>query len=665
MMSAGQTETRSRKRIGKYVVTGRIGRGGMGLVYRAYDEVLEREVAVKVLTAEGDVEDEYRQRFAIEAKAAAKLQHANIVTVFELGEDRGVPFIAMELLSGADLDSLLRSGEPLLLQESLDIIIQVCRGLHFAHEHRIIHRDVKPSNIRVLEDGSVKIMDFGIAKLGTTDLTKSGMMVGTVHYMSPEQIRAKPLDGRSDVFSAGVILYELLSGKRPFVGEGATDVLFKIVHEPTPLLARDLGDCSQPLQAVIGRALAKNHEERYPSAVHFADDLSRILSTHVQSGVVPVPKDVLESVGVARRLLKDGQVEESLGRLSELTQMHPQVAEARRALRWARREMQRRQKAAEPEVEDFPELEATFKAPPAQLEQPETILKPTVLQPTVLQPTILQPSQPPPVPRAAPRAIPAVGRGRGGLWAAIGVLALGLGALLWRSGSSGVKPQAGSSPVMTSSAPAPPSRVSVDVVSEPRGATVSVDGQRVAGVTPMTLELDASVEHRLRVSREGHAPQEVRISPKDIPSEVRVALEPAGPLGKVIVTSSYPVDVIWKGQVLAKAQSSAQVSVPLGQQTLTLVSGAYALRTNVAVDVRAGGIAEVRAPELGRINIRANPDNCQVLIDGAFVDYPPILDRPLSPGTHTVTFKWPDGMRRDETVEVVRGSPAYVMGRRD
>ena len=227
-------DSRARPRIGRYLITGRIGRGGMGMVYRGLDEALEREVAVKTLNAEGSLDADSRRRFEVEAKAAARLQHPNIVTVFELGEDRGLPFIAMEMLPGADLEALLRSGDEMPLTEKLDVVAQVCRGLAYAHERGIVHRDIKPSNVRLLEDGTAKIMDFGIAKLGGTHLTKTGMMVGTVHYMSPEQVRGKPLDGRSDVFSAGVILYELLAGERPFRGEGATQVLYKIVNEEPP-----------------------------------------------------------------------------------------------------------------------------------------------------------------------------------------------------------------------------------------------------------------------------------------------------------------------------------------------------------------------------------------------------------------------------------------------
>jgi hypothetical protein len=252
------------------------------------------------------------------------------------------------------------------------------------------------------------------------------------------------------------------------------------------------------------------------------------------------------------------------------------------------------------------------------------------------------------------------------LLGAAGALALAalIGLYVWRSPSSGKTPT--QEPALpTTAAPVATSSVAVDVVSEPRGAAVSVDGQRVAGATPMTLQLDPALEHRVTISREGHAPQEVKLVPGQFPSEVRVSLEPAGPLGKVLVTSPYPVDVVWKGKVLARAQSSVQVSLPVGQQTLTLVSGAHAVRVGLPVEVRAGATAEVRAPELGRINIKANPDNCQVFIDGTFIDYPPILDKPVSTGAHTVTFKWPDGVRRDEAVSVAHGVPAYVMGRKD
>jgi serine/threonine-protein kinase len=708
-----KADHRPQRRIGRYLVTGRIGRGGMGMVYRGLDPALEREVAVKTLTAEGTLDEESRRRFAVEAKAAAKLQHRNIVTVFELGEDRGVPFIAMEMLPGVDLEALVRSGEEMLLAEKLEIVIQVCRGLAFAHEHRIVHRDVKPSNIRLLDDGTVKIMDFGIAKLGGTQLTKAGMMVGTVHYMSPEQVRGKPLDGRSDVFSLGVILYELLAGRRPFKGEGATDVLFKIVNDdPAPLDPGPLGGVSPRLQEVVSRALAKNLEDRYPTAAALAEDLAEVMDAHVRTlGIGAPPPATLEAIASARRLVKEGRVPEGERRLREIATANPWSVDARRALRAALREEQRSRKPAEAASDDYPELEATFQAPPTQRTAETQVLPNAGLDSA------------PPGRGTTPVSLALWRPGRG-LWlglGAAGLFALAAAFLLARGGFSPapaeVRVPVRSQPfgaavlldgkdtgVVTNGelvlrAPLPPqvvltfrkaghqdetrtvqlplpagASVSVTlmaasavlpVASDPPGATVTLDGQRQRGVTPLELTVDPSREHVLAVALEGHGTQEVRLPPRQMPAEVKVKLEPAGPLGTVVVASSYPVDVLWRGRVLAKEQAGPRVSLPGGRQTLTLVSSPLFLRRDLQVSVTGGVEVAVEAPGVGKINIRALPDNCQVFIDGAFVDYPPVLDRAIVEGAHTVGFKWPDGAKSQETVEVPRGAPAFVTGRRE
>src|SRR5512139_3062553 len=311
-------DARTRPRIGRYLITGRIGRGGMGMVYRGLDEALEREVAVKTLTVEGTLDAASRQRFEREARAAARLAHPNIVTVHELDEDRGILFIAMEMLPGADLEALLRSGERLPLAEKLDVVAQVCRGLAYAHERGIVHRDIKPSNVRLLDDGTAKIMDFGIAKRGDTHLTKTGMMVGTVHYMSPEQVRGKRLDGRSDVFSVGVILYQLLAGERPFRGEGATEVLYKIVHEdpPPPDLA-GLGEVGTKLLPVLSRALAKDPEARYPGAAALGIALAGVLEDARKAEAHPPPLAVA-ALAAARKPAPGGYTDDSVARLRGL-----------------------------------------------------------------------------------------------------------------------------------------------------------------------------------------------------------------------------------------------------------------------------------------------------------------------------------------------------------
>jgi hypothetical protein len=607
--AAGQTEGRAKTRIGRYAVTGRLGRGGMGIVYRGYDEALERAVAIKILTVEGTLDEESRRRFDIEAKAAARLQHPNILTVYELGQDRGVPFIAMELLSGADLEALVRSGVPLLLPEKLDVLVQVCRGLAFAHEHGIVHRDMKPSNVRILDDGTAKIMDFGIAKLLGTSLTRSGMMVGTVHYMSPEQIRAQPLDGRSDVFSVGVMLYELLAGRRPFVGEDPTQVLYKIVAEPAPEIDADLGDHGRSLRDIVARAMAKDANARLPGASRLADELTAVLSEVTRA--TPLAPEGQETLATARRLLKDGRAAESVDRLRSVVDRNPDSLEARRALRVATLETARVVKSAETEQAAFPELEATFR--PALTEtQPETGVYPATVasgQPTVLG------AATPVVASSRPRWPWAVG--------AAGLIGLVVGASLWlparRSAREAAPPATGPpAPAATQPSAAPPPSA-------------------VTRHTPST------------------APR----------AEANPSPEPEVAAGTLVVSSTYPLDVVWRGKVLAKGALSPRVSIAAGRQTVTLASASYALSTTVPIDVAPGAEATLTAPALGRISVRATPDNCEVLVDGVFLDYPPILDRPIAAGSRTVTFKWPDGTRREEQVDVTDGNLSYVTGRKD
>src|SRR5262249_49372730 len=189
------------KTIGRYEILELVGRGGMGVLYRARDAVLERDVALKMMLLDFTMDQNARDRFQREARAVARLQHRNVVTIHELGEVDNTPYIVMEFLSGRDLDALLKTDAKLTLAQKLDVVIQLCDGLGYAHEQGIVHRDVKPGNVRVLEDGTVKILDFGIAKFAQSSVTMSGTIMGTPSYMAPEQIMGKPVDGRADLFS--------------------------------------------------------------------------------------------------------------------------------------------------------------------------------------------------------------------------------------------------------------------------------------------------------------------------------------------------------------------------------------------------------------------------------------------------------------------------------
>jgi len=263
-------------KIGKYEVLDVIGRGGMGMVYKAIDPTIGRMVAIKKVTSVFSDDPDLLKRFYREAQSTGKLQHPNIVTLHDLGDQDGVPYLVMEYLEGDSLEKVIKERRPYTLAEKLNIIIQVCDGLGYAHQRQIIHRDVKPGNVVVLKDGGVKIVDFGIAQLGNERFTRTGQVVGSLYYMSPEQIQDADIDARSDIYSAGVVLYEFLSFVLPFQGKDPTSTLAKILHDSPPSLPDFLRPYPPELDAVVQRALAKDRNERYTSMEDFAFDLQSV-----------------------------------------------------------------------------------------------------------------------------------------------------------------------------------------------------------------------------------------------------------------------------------------------------------------------------------------------------------------------------------------------------
>jgi len=251
-------------KIGKYQIIDQLGSGGMGVVYLAQDPMLGRNVAIKVIDEKMVAQPEMRERFYREARALGKLLHENLTIIHDVGEAEGKPFIVMEYLKGRDLRSIIDEKEPLRLDQKLDYALQICRGLERVHNEDIIHRDIKPENIKILAGGKVKIMDFGIAKSAASHLTQTGMRVGTPRYMSPEQIKGKGVDKRSDIFSFGVVFYELLTYKKPFDGDDNA-VMYQIIHEEPEPFSLDHTAVNDDLQALVFQCLAKPLEKRFDS----------------------------------------------------------------------------------------------------------------------------------------------------------------------------------------------------------------------------------------------------------------------------------------------------------------------------------------------------------------------------------------------------------------
>ncbi|MEO8197910.1 MAG: serine/threonine-protein kinase, partial [Thermoanaerobaculia bacterium] len=273
--------TNAPQKLGRYEIIEEIGKGAMGVVYLARDPLIGRQVALKTFRVGFSAKDQelaqFRSRFVREAQSAGILSHPNIVTIHDVVDEggEGTCFIAMEYVNGTNLKQLMQRPEPFGYDRVIDILSQIAEGLDYAHSRGVVHRDIKPANILIAPDGKVKITDFGIARLDTSNLTMEGQLLGTPNYMAPEQIQGKEVDHRADIFSLGVVFYEMLTRKKPFQGENLTAVTHKIVYEPfTP--AEDLiKDLPPGLTAIMTRCLEKDPNRRYPRAAEIAAELRR------------------------------------------------------------------------------------------------------------------------------------------------------------------------------------------------------------------------------------------------------------------------------------------------------------------------------------------------------------------------------------------------------
>ncbi|MFH1495215.1 MAG: serine/threonine-protein kinase [Pseudomonadota bacterium] len=271
-----------KQKIGRYEIISEIGQGAMGVVYRALDPLLERTVAIKTISLElsKDEFEEFEQRFYREASSAGRLNHPNIVTVHDVGNTDHIAYMAMEFLEGVELRDIMDGGAQLDLDRIVEIASQVADGLAFAHEHGVVHRDIKPSNIMILKNGVAKITDFGIALIPSSSRTMAGMVLGSPKYMSPEQVVGQDVDSRSDIFSLGVMLYEMLTGKPPFSGENISVIMYRILNEMPVAPVTLKPDLPEVFNYIVAKALAKHPDDRYQNAAEMAEDLRNNRTLH-------------------------------------------------------------------------------------------------------------------------------------------------------------------------------------------------------------------------------------------------------------------------------------------------------------------------------------------------------------------------------------------------
>jgi serine/threonine-protein kinase len=264
------------RKFGRYEVIDELGKGAMGTVYRARDPMLHRTVAIKTVNMDLDRDEvaDYEARFYQEARAAGGLNHPNIVTIYDIGKSGTIAYMAMELLEGNELRSIMAQGKALPVGRAIDIAAQAAEGLGYAHDHDVVHRDIKPANLMISREGLVKITDFGIARMRSAEVrTQTGVVLGSPRYMSPEQVVGKRAEPRSDIFSLGVILYEMVTGKAPFAGEDVSAIMFQILNFVPPPPSSINPDAPEMLDFIVAKALAKSPGDRYASAREMASDL--------------------------------------------------------------------------------------------------------------------------------------------------------------------------------------------------------------------------------------------------------------------------------------------------------------------------------------------------------------------------------------------------------
>ncbi len=292
----------------RYKIIEKIGGGGMADVYRAEDLVLGRTVALKILHKQFATDAGFLERFRREARAAAKLSHPNIVSIYDVGEDKGIYFIVMEYVPGVTLKKIIQKDAPLSTEKTVHIAMQIAKAMEFAHNNEIIHRDIKPQNVIITDNGEIKVTDFGIARAGSTStMTRTGAILGTAHYISPEQAQGSIVGPTTDIYSLGVVMYEMATGELPFRGENPVAVALKHINE-TPIPPRNVfADLPVSLEAVIMKAMAKNPNERYRSADELREDLKRViegLPVKVMGTAVPGggdPSDMTRTMAASER----------------------------------------------------------------------------------------------------------------------------------------------------------------------------------------------------------------------------------------------------------------------------------------------------------------------------------------------------------------------------
>jgi len=606
------------EKIGKYTIAEKIGVGGFGQVYKGKDPYIKRIVAIKTCQSE---DEEIKKRFFKEAEFAGNLHHRNIVTIYDFGVEDGIPYIVQEYLTGEDLDRKIKRKEALPMDRKVHILIQVCDALDYAHQAGIIHRDIKPANIRIMEDGTSKMMDFGIAKSLNMEstLTQTGITLGTAAYLAPEQIKGDPIDQRTDIFSLGVMMYELFAYDRPFKGEHISTVLYRILHEDAPDLSTLDATLPPRISEIVRKSMEKDPSLRYNSVAEIRNDLASVfqeLGGTLESATQFVPTGSPATGFVATTRggeLPTPEEERTRTTPSGIPKQRPPAPTAQTT-------------AISATVSPEEPVEKTLRTSrPA-----DAVLKKTTSFPTA------EPKTEPPRSRFGNPLV---------VLLFLGLLA-GLGWLGWKQlGSEKEKPLIGRTSPQDTALPHP---VSSAVSGAPAAPTA------VPPVPPGPGSVDPSETERARREKEKEKEKEQR-------DREAAASRPQ----PVTVAANFPAKVIVDGKSLGDPAPQFQLSLAPGKHEIRYVIEGYK-EAKQTVEVKAGGgnNFQYQFPDWGKLTVQHSPGSPagEIAIDGEAKGKTPLVDLKISAGSHdvVVTKDGFESSRQTLTVEPRRTTTVTV-----
>ena len=610
------------------------------MVYLAEDPIIGRQVAIKVVRAEMGLDEaeihELQTRFEREFQSAGTLSHPNIVTVFDVGKEGAASFFAMEFLPGESLADILRSDRVLSFKEIADYGLKICSALDYAHDHGVVHRDIKPANILIDRSGEPKITDFGVAKLTSTNLTRTGTVVGTPSYMSPEQVTGQPVSGASDQFSVAVILYQMLTGELPFTGENPTTILYKIVHE-TPIRPHEKKRTLPPqIDQVLLRALEKKPENRYARCVDLAGAVREALGVAAQE--LDLAFDLPESTLQMRH--QRGRARKTERKLAPIVGgAAAAIAAIALAFFLFATDAGKRLLGGGGEA------------------APQSLTRSVFVQAAEGGATIWKDGV------DTGLVVPAEIELAGAEGDAV-LLELRRDDRVVASKRMVIDPAMATEWVAAEAAiPAQ----SYAVTSRPAGAKVFLNDELVAETTPADVQLVPGEKYNLRVELAEHHPEAREfVFPDGLDKATAdggrfsFALRPVIPPGHLLIGSSYPVKVEVGGRSYGPGPTH-DISLKPDTYEVALSSTEVFLNEKRQVEIASNGRAEIALPAAVRFRIAAQPGNCKVHINGRLIDETP-FDQQLVPGRYEFRFEWPALQQTRTLTEEITASTTEVFG---